>query len=113
MRIIDATPPGSLVAVPSEDPLHDPEQRAPVPLHEPRDVLGLDAERRPRPERADGGLEEALGPVPTPQQTGPPPVDGVAEPGGVVRQCPKCGSASLLRQEGCDVCTDCGYSKCG
>jgi ribonucleoside-diphosphate reductase alpha chain len=37
----------------------------------------------------------------------------VAEPGSVVRQCPKCGSASLLRQEGCDVCTDCGYSKCG
>jgi ribonucleoside-diphosphate reductase alpha chain len=30
-----------------------------------------------------------------------------------VRQCPKCGAASLLRQEGCDVCTSCGYSKCG
>lgn len=27
-------------------------------------------------------------------------------------QCPKCGSASLIRQEGCDLCTDCGYSKC-
>ena len=29
------------------------------------------------------------------------------------RQCPKCGQASLIRQEGCDTCTSCGYSKCG
>jgi ribonucleoside-diphosphate reductase alpha chain len=29
------------------------------------------------------------------------------------RQCPKCGQASLVRQEGCDTCTSCGYSKCG
>ncbi|WP_340115915.1 adenosylcobalamin-dependent ribonucleoside-diphosphate reductase [Pelagibius sp. 7325] len=28
-------------------------------------------------------------------------------------QCPKCGSAGLIRQEGCDLCTNCGYSKCG
>ncbi len=28
-------------------------------------------------------------------------------------QCPKCGSPSLIRQEGCDTCTSCGYSKCG
>ncbi len=27
-------------------------------------------------------------------------------------QCPKCGSAGLIRQEGCDLCTSCGYSKC-
>ncbi|HMA13184.1 MAG TPA: adenosylcobalamin-dependent ribonucleoside-diphosphate reductase, partial [Kiloniellaceae bacterium] len=27
-------------------------------------------------------------------------------------QCPKCGGASLIRQEGCDLCTSCGYSKC-
>ena len=33
--------------------------------------------------------------------------------GQAFRQCPKCGSASLLRQEGCDLCTSCGYSKCG
>ncbi len=26
--------------------------------------------------------------------------------------CPKCGSPSLIRQEGCDLCTSCGYSKC-
>ena len=29
------------------------------------------------------------------------------------RQCPKCAQAALIRQEGCDVCTSCGYSKCG
>jgi len=29
------------------------------------------------------------------------------------RQCPKCGQASLIRQEGCDSCTNCGHSKCG
>jgi ribonucleoside-diphosphate reductase alpha chain len=29
-----------------------------------------------------------------------------------VRQCPKCGGAALIRQEGCDLCTSCGYSKC-
>jgi ribonucleoside-diphosphate reductase alpha chain len=27
--------------------------------------------------------------------------------------CPKCNSPSLIRQEGCDLCTSCGYSKCG
>jgi ribonucleoside-diphosphate reductase alpha chain len=30
-----------------------------------------------------------------------------------LRQCPKCGQASLIRQEGCDSCTSCDYSKCG
>ncbi|MHA1108374.1 MAG: adenosylcobalamin-dependent ribonucleoside-diphosphate reductase [Alphaproteobacteria bacterium] len=28
-------------------------------------------------------------------------------------QCPKCAQASVIRQEGCDLCTSCGYSKCG
>ena len=28
------------------------------------------------------------------------------------RQCPKCGQASLVREEGCDNCKSCGYSKC-
>jgi ribonucleoside-diphosphate reductase alpha chain len=26
--------------------------------------------------------------------------------------CPKCSQPSLIRQEGCDLCTSCGYSKC-
>jgi len=29
-----------------------------------------------------------------------------------LRQCPKCGQAGLHKQEGCDTCLDCGYSKC-
>jgi ribonucleoside-diphosphate reductase alpha chain len=32
---------------------------------------------------------------------------------GGLRQCPKCAQPSLVRQEGCDTCTNCGYSKCG
>ncbi|TVR83237.1 MAG: adenosylcobalamin-dependent ribonucleoside-diphosphate reductase [Rhodospirillales bacterium] len=28
------------------------------------------------------------------------------------RQCPKCGAPTLIRQEDCDTCTSCGYSKC-
>ena len=27
--------------------------------------------------------------------------------------CPRCGVPGLVRQEGCDTCFDCGYSKCG
>ncbi len=35
-------------------------------------------------------------------------------PGGQrLRQCPKCGQPSLVRQEGCDSCMSCDYSKCG
>ncbi len=42
-------------------------------------------------------------------------VVNLGNPAGNTRfaQCPKCGSASLIRQEGCDLCTSCGYSKCG
>ncbi len=29
-----------------------------------------------------------------------------------LRACPKCGTYALVRQEGCDSCTSCGYSKC-
>ncbi|CAA6604631.1 Ribonucleoside-diphosphate reductase [Rhodospirillaceae bacterium LM-1] len=30
-----------------------------------------------------------------------------------MRYCPKCNQPSLIKQEGCDTCTSCGYSKCG
>jgi len=33
--------------------------------------------------------------------------------GARLAQCPKCGEAALVRIEGCDQCTSCGYSKCG
>ena len=26
--------------------------------------------------------------------------------------CPKCSQSAIIRQEGCDLCTSCGYSKC-
>ena len=35
------------------------------------------------------------------------------QPNPGFRQCPKCGQASLIRQEGCDTCTSCAYSRCG
>ena len=31
----------------------------------------------------------------------------------VLAQCPNCGAAALTHQEGCDVCLNCGYSRCG
>lgn len=34
-------------------------------------------------------------------------------PAARLTQCPKCGQASLTHQEGCDLCTNCDYSKCG
>ncbi len=39
----------------------------------------------------------------------PPAGDAVR----AVTQCPKCGGASVIHQEGCDLCTSCGYSRCG
>ncbi|MDE0944192.1 MAG: adenosylcobalamin-dependent ribonucleoside-diphosphate reductase [Alphaproteobacteria bacterium] len=40
---------------------------------------------------------------------------GRAEGGdsGRLRGCPKCGTPGLIRQEGCETCVSCGYSKCG
>jgi len=37
--------------------------------------------------------------------------DGTRDESG--KKCPKCGGGSLVYQEGCLVCLDCGYSKCG
>src|SRR5262249_58857370 len=28
-------------------------------------------------------------------------------------QCPRCGAAALVHREGCDLCLNCGYSRCG
>jgi ribonucleoside-diphosphate reductase alpha chain len=36
----------------------------------------------------------------------------VGEGGPIPAQCPRCGSASLIKQEGCDLCTSCGHSRC-
>jgi ribonucleoside-diphosphate reductase alpha chain len=47
--------------------------------------------------------------------TPPAAADPSVPPSGNARmaQCPKCGEAALIRIEGCDQCTSCGYSKCG
>jgi ribonucleoside-diphosphate reductase alpha chain len=37
----------------------------------------------------------------------------VAAEGAPARFCPRCGSPSFVRLEGCDSCLSCGYSKCG
>jgi len=34
-------------------------------------------------------------------------------PASGLRGCPKCSAPTLVRQEGCDRCLSCGYSKCG
>jgi ribonucleoside-diphosphate reductase alpha chain len=53
-----------------------------------------------------------------PAKDGDEPVEtrqvvNLSEPGGQrLRACPKCHQPSLVRQEGCDACTSCGYSKC-
>jgi len=44
--------------------------------------------------------------------------DGSAHFGGLssgnrIRSCPRCNSLAYLREEGCWVCRDCGFSRCG
>ena len=41
------------------------------------------------------------------------PGDGAAGASPRVGQCPNCGAAALTHQEGCDICLNCGYSRCG
>ena len=40
----------------------------------------------------------------------PPPHDGPAVT--ALKGCPRCGERGMVRQEGCETCTSCGYSKC-
>jgi ribonucleoside-diphosphate reductase alpha chain len=41
------------------------------------------------------------------------PADGSADTSARMGQCPNCGAAALTHQEGCDICLNCGYSRCG
>jgi ribonucleoside-diphosphate reductase alpha chain len=41
------------------------------------------------------------------------PGDGSADASLRMGQCPNCGAAALTHQEGCDICLNCGYSRCG
>jgi len=40
------------------------------------------------------------------------PGGGATDDQAPFRQCPKCGQASLVHEEGCDNCRSCTYSKC-
>ncbi len=42
-----------------------------------------------------------------------PASDGIGSAAPTMGQCPNCGAAALTHQEGCDVCLNCGYSRCG
>jgi ribonucleoside-diphosphate reductase alpha chain len=55
----------------------------------------------------------ALGGKETPRLVSSAPGEATGEPDRRFRQCPKCAQPSLIRQEGCDLCSNCGYSKCG
>jgi ribonucleoside-diphosphate reductase alpha chain len=39
--------------------------------------------------------------------------EGAGGPPAKMGQCPNCGAAALTHQEGCDICLNCGYSRCG
>ena len=50
-----------------------------------------------------------------PAQTPPAgqaPADEGAPQGERLRSCPRCSQFGVIQQEGCDVCTACGFSKC-
>jgi ribonucleoside-diphosphate reductase alpha chain len=36
-----------------------------------------------------------------------------AEAAAALGQCPRCGAAALTHRDGCDLCFNCGYSRCG
>ncbi|MDO8606977.1 MAG: adenosylcobalamin-dependent ribonucleoside-diphosphate reductase [Phaeospirillum sp.] len=57
----------------------------------------------------------AIGFLPDPKTEHEPQEDRkvVNLSGSRLRHCPKCNQPALLRSEGCDTCTSCGYSKCG
>jgi len=65
---------------------------------------------------AAGPLVAVAGATPEPRPDITPLPAATTGGGGRVssflRQCPKCGSPALVRQEGCDTCTSCDYSKC-
>ena len=47
-----------------------------------------------------------------PAKSSPAKSNGIPAP-ATVDLCPECGVCSLVREEGCHKCYNCGYSKCG
>ncbi len=74
------------------------ERREMVSALEKKAVAGTTNDRGDGDRGANGGGSHAGGSLP-----------GTA----LLPRCPKCSQPSLIRQEGCDLCTSCGYSKCG
>ncbi len=62
----------------------------------------------PDPARERRETIEAL----APRRVANLPAPGADAPALNLPRCPKCSQPSLIRQEGCDLCTSCGYSKC-
>jgi ribonucleoside-diphosphate reductase alpha chain len=61
-----------------------------------------------------GGPAATLAP-PTALPATPPALaasDAIVVAGASPEPCPRCGAFELIRQEGCDTCFNCGYSRC-
>ena len=67
----------------------------------------------PAPDRllAEAARKAMGDPAASPPESAQPDSEPVPQP-IPARQCPKCGQPALVRQEGCDSCRNCGYSKC-
>ncbi len=65
---------------------------------------GPDTMRLSQPEARSGGAVEGAPGAPS---------RSPAAHATAFRQCPKCAAPTLIRQEGCDTCPSCGYSRCG
>ncbi len=63
----------------------------------------------PLTEFTKGKSKSKLEPKTEPKSVKAKPPDPKEERSG---SCPECGS-QLFRQEGCNICPSCGYSKCG
>lgn len=87
----------------------------------PGEALAADpaAENPPLALASGGTAAEAAQAVASSQSSGvaalftSSPPDGSHARLAGARHCPKCTAPTLIRMEGCDTCTTCGYSKCG
>ena len=79
------------------------------------DDLGHDTDAGSMPQvvALTGGMDTTAPAPPEPPKGKAEVTADAPAPGGLFRQCPKCAQPTLIRQEGCDTCTSCGYSKCG
>jgi len=68
-----------------------------------------EAQAQPQVVAIGGGTVDVANDADKPEVNSPPS----ANAGKGFRTCPRCGQPSMIRQEGCDACTSCGYSKCG